>query len=175
MLVDKRVGIQKPCIVSFTPNFARADKWVLGNSFNRAFFSIYDVRKTGNRIGFIGTGGLTKLGPSIMLADTHPGGAIFGIVIAVTLGAIALLICCVCCFRACSERKHFTVPPLNMPKKPASPIYSPRPYSIVSVGPPKQAAKVMHDENDDLWCALCGRHHADMKHVTTSNLRDQDF
>lgn len=78
--------------------------------------------------------------------------------------------CCICSFRACKEKTVITVPPIIVPKKPPTPVNSPRAPNIARDKP------IMQEANEqELWCALCGKYHADMKHVTMSNLKDYDF
>lgn len=51
-LAKKDGNAQQKCSSAFISN--DVNKWVLGNSFNKAYFSIYHIRGKGyNRIGFI--------------------------------------------------------------------------------------------------------------------------
>ena len=102
------------CVVSFTPCVDSKNKWVLGNLFNRAYFQIYEVKTRYSRIGFLNN--YSRLLTPIVLSDTS-GGSIIWILLAVTLSAIASMICCICLFRACSLEKKIINVKVNQPPK----------------------------------------------------------
>ena len=143
----------KTCTVGFTSCDNEDNKWILGSLFNRAHFSMYEVRAKHSRIGFLDNG--SRILPSIILADISDG-AIIWILLSCTLGFIFLLICFMCMFRACcSEKSTIIVPPIVMPPKKPSPV---EPF----IDPISDTSTDLALQHGDNYCHLCGKNHIDM-------------